>query len=136
LSQYIADRSCHLSLPFYQDKLHEETVYKRFNEILVKARSNKLGANKPEAELKEFEMILAEHKVKGEEDQALAADAVKKTAKAARRRAGKPVPGSPVKRRPSECPGLRSALNTHSQSTSCSTPESRRTDRRIGSGRG
>jgi len=106
-----------LSLPFYQDKLHEETVYKRFNEILVKARGNKLGANKPEAELKEFEMILAEHKVKGEEDQALAADAVKKTAKAARRRAGKPVPGSPVKRRPSECAGLFSALNTTNKLT-------------------
>jgi hypothetical protein len=23
-------------LPFYQDKLHEETVYRRFTEILVK----------------------------------------------------------------------------------------------------
>lgn len=89
-------------LPFYQDKLHEETVFRRFNEILVKARSNKLSSNKPEAELKEFEMILAEHKAKGEEDNALAANAVKKTAKAARRRANKPIPGSPVKKRPSE----------------------------------
>lgn len=25
-------------LPFYQDKLHEETVYKRFSEILAKVR--------------------------------------------------------------------------------------------------
>lgn len=75
-------------------------MYRRFNEILVKARSNKLGSNKPEAELKEFEMILAEHKAKGEEDNALAANAVKKTAKAAARRAKKPLPGSPVKKRP------------------------------------
>jgi condensin complex subunit 1 len=26
----------YLGLPFYQDKLHEETVYKRFGEILTK----------------------------------------------------------------------------------------------------
>ncbi|GHJ88861.1 hypothetical protein NliqN6_5263 [Naganishia liquefaciens] len=77
-------------LPFYQDKLHEETVYRRFNEILLKAKSNK-QSGKPEAELKEFEQILAEHKVKGEEDQALEADAVKKTNKAKRKAAAKPA---------------------------------------------
>ena len=61
-------------LPFYQDKLHEETVFNRFNDILVKvrlffqesfaltheslaqARSNK-SANKPDLELKEFERV-------------------------------------------------------------------------------
>jgi condensin complex subunit 1 len=85
-------------LPFYQDKLHEETVYRRFNEILVKARGNKLSANKPEAELKEFETILAEHRAKGEEDQALAANAVKKTAKA-RRKGARAAPVSPIKKR-------------------------------------
>lgn len=41
-------------LPFYQDKLHEETVFRRFTEILTKARANK-NSNKPETELKEFE---------------------------------------------------------------------------------
>lgn len=43
-------------LPFYQDKLHEEKVFKRFAEILSKARSNK-QANKPDAELNEFETV-------------------------------------------------------------------------------
>ncbi|KAF8591370.1 hypothetical protein K439DRAFT_1327448 [Ramaria rubella] len=57
-------------LPFYQDKLHEETVFNRFNDILIKARSNK-SANKPDSELNEFETILTEHKEQGEQDQAL-----------------------------------------------------------------
>ncbi|WVR03312.1 hypothetical protein IAU60_000303 [Kwoniella sp. DSM 27419] len=74
-------------LPFYQDKLHEETVFRRFTEILAKARSNK-ASNKPETELKEFEAILNEHQAKGLEDQALEADVLRKT-KAAKRRAAK-----------------------------------------------
>ncbi|KAH9939915.1 non-SMC mitotic condensation complex subunit 1-domain-containing protein [Amylocystis lapponica] len=56
-------------LQFYRDKLHEETVFGRFQEILTKARSNK-SANKPDAELNEFENILEENKRQGEEDQA------------------------------------------------------------------
>lgn len=44
------------SLPFYQDKLHEETVFRRFTEILAKARANK-ASNKPETELQEFERV-------------------------------------------------------------------------------
>ncbi|KAI0063924.1 hypothetical protein BV25DRAFT_1906937 [Artomyces pyxidatus] len=56
-------------LQFYRDKLHEETVYNRFQEILAKARSNK-SANKPDNELNEFEKILEDHKRQGEEDQA------------------------------------------------------------------
>jgi hypothetical protein len=62
-------------LPFYRDKLHEEGVYARFQEILAKARppfpflslfkikkkrqqarSNK-AANKPDSELNEFETV-------------------------------------------------------------------------------
>ncbi|OXG96186.1 condensin complex subunit 1 [Cryptococcus neoformans A5-35-17] len=74
-------------LPFYQDKLHEETVFKRFVEILAKARANK-AANKPETEMQEFERILNEHQAKGLEDQALEADVLRKT-KAAKRRAAK-----------------------------------------------
>ncbi|CAE6344453.1 unnamed protein product [Rhizoctonia solani] len=58
-------------LPFYQDKLHEETVFMRFNEILSKARQNK-SSNKPDTELNEFEAILQEHKNKGEQDNELA----------------------------------------------------------------
>ncbi|WVF66251.1 hypothetical protein IAT40_000991 [Kwoniella sp. CBS 6097] len=77
-------------LPFYQDKLHEETVFRRFTEILAKARANK-AANKPETELKEFEAILTEHQAKGLEDQALELDVLKKT-KAAKRRAAKRPP--------------------------------------------
>ncbi|CCM04752.1 uncharacterized protein FIBRA_06942 [Fibroporia radiculosa] len=56
-------------LQFYRDKLHEETVYARFQEILTKARSNK-SPNKPDAELNEFSNILEEHRRQGEEDQA------------------------------------------------------------------
>jgi condensin complex subunit 1 len=61
-------------LQFYRDKLHEETVFTRFTEILAKvrqavhffsrsslkkrskARSNK-SANKPDTELNEFEAV-------------------------------------------------------------------------------
>ncbi|KAF8761119.1 Condensin complex subunit [Rhizoctonia solani] len=53
------------------DKLHEETVFMRFNEILSKARQNK-SPNKPDTELNEFEAILQEHKNKGEQDNELA----------------------------------------------------------------
>ncbi|OCH87806.1 hypothetical protein OBBRIDRAFT_889536 [Obba rivulosa] len=56
-------------LQFYRDKLHEEAVYTRFQEILTKARANK-SANKPDAELNEFENILEENRRQGEEDQA------------------------------------------------------------------
>ncbi|OJA20254.1 hypothetical protein AZE42_02694 [Rhizopogon vesiculosus] len=56
-------------LQFYRDKLHEEGVYEKFNEILAKARSNK-SANKPDTELNEFESILDEHRRQGAEDQA------------------------------------------------------------------
>nr|XP_031863717.1 uncharacterized protein CI109_000969 [Kwoniella shandongensis]KAA5530789.1 hypothetical protein CI109_000969 [Kwoniella shandongensis] len=69
-------------LPFYQDKLHEET-----------ARANK-AANKPETELKEFEAILAEHQAKGLEDQALEADVLRKTKAAKRRAAKRPTAGT------------------------------------------
>ena len=43
-------------LTSYRDKLHEEEVYARFQEILAKARSNK-SPNKPETELNEFETV-------------------------------------------------------------------------------
>ncbi|PCH34948.1 hypothetical protein WOLCODRAFT_155593 [Wolfiporia cocos MD-104 SS10] len=55
-------------LQFYRDKLHEETVFSRFQEILTKARQNK-SPNKPDAELNEFENILEDHRRQGEEDQ-------------------------------------------------------------------
>ncbi|KAI0074195.1 hypothetical protein K474DRAFT_1665696 [Panus rudis PR-1116 ss-1] len=56
-------------LQYYRDKLHEEAVFARFQEILTKARQNK-SSNKPDAELNEFEAILEEHRRQGEEDQA------------------------------------------------------------------
>lgn len=43
-------------LQFYRDKLHEPAVFARFQEILGKARANK-SANKPDAELNEFETV-------------------------------------------------------------------------------
>ncbi|KAJ3569809.1 hypothetical protein NP233_g4807 [Leucocoprinus birnbaumii] len=67
-------------LQFYRDKLHEPEVYARFEEILVKARSNK-SKDKPDTELDEFEKILLEHKTQGEEDQAFEKKIKKKAAK-------------------------------------------------------
>lgn len=43
-------------LQYYRDKLHEEGVFTRFQEILTKARANK-SSNKPDAELNEFENV-------------------------------------------------------------------------------
>ncbi|KAI0038666.1 hypothetical protein FA95DRAFT_1567609 [Auriscalpium vulgare] len=80
-------------LPNYRDKLHEETVYSRFQEILAKARATK-SANKPDSELNEFEEILEAHRREGEEDQAIQKRvAGKKTAakkRATRKTARKP----------------------------------------------
>ncbi|GAA5885058.1 hypothetical protein JCM16303_006383 [Sporobolomyces ruberrimus] len=56
-------------LPFYQDKLHEETVYKRFGEILTKIRAPTNKLSKTDGELKEFEDALEQHRAKGTEDQ-------------------------------------------------------------------
>ncbi|KZT24887.1 hypothetical protein NEOLEDRAFT_1156610 [Neolentinus lepideus HHB14362 ss-1] len=71
-------------LQFYRDKLHEETVFAYFSEILSKARSNK-SANKPDSELDEFEKILEEHRRQGEEDHLLERRAEKKKAAAKKR---------------------------------------------------
>lgn len=93
-------------LPFYQDKLHEETVYKRFQEILNKvrplrftgafsrtrsnphhhrqARNNKVSKN--ESDLKEFEDALEEHRAKGTEDQEVQKKVAKEKKKAKARR--------------------------------------------------
>ncbi|KAJ6577303.1 non-SMC mitotic condensation complex subunit 1-domain-containing protein [Mycena capillaripes] len=74
-------------LPFYRDKLHEETVFERFTEILNKARQNK-SPNKPDTELAEFEQILEDHKLQGEEDRDLEKRVQGKKA-AAKKRASK-----------------------------------------------
>ncbi|KDQ52062.1 hypothetical protein JAAARDRAFT_62069 [Jaapia argillacea MUCL 33604] len=68
-------------LQYYRDKLHEETVFSLFTEILTKARANK-SAGKPESELDEFERILDEHRQQGEEDQAFEKRVEKKKAAA------------------------------------------------------
>jgi condensin complex subunit 1 len=92
-------------LQFYRDKLHEPKVFERFQQILDKARQNK-SKDKPDAELDEFEkvvtlgcgfevsgtyealQILEEHKIQGQEDQALQ-DRVAKKAKKRAKAAGK-----------------------------------------------
>ncbi|RDB27013.1 Condensin complex subunit 1 [Hypsizygus marmoreus] len=71
-------------LQFYRDKLHEPDVYARFTEILAKARANK-SKDKPDSDLDEFEKILEEHRVQGEEDQALEKRVGKKKAAAKKR---------------------------------------------------
>ncbi|KAJ6460387.1 non-SMC mitotic condensation complex subunit 1-domain-containing protein [Mycena vitilis] len=85
-------------LPFYRDKLHEEIVFERFTEILIKARQNK-SPNKPDTELAEFEQILEDHKLQGEEDRDLEkrvqgkkAAAKKKASKRKGRKKAAPAP--------------------------------------------
>ncbi|KAM0787854.1 hypothetical protein ACM66B_003907 [Microbotryomycetes sp. NB124-2] len=68
-------------LPFYQDKLHEEEVFKRFTEILSKAQSNKVSKN--EQDLQEFANALEEHRVKGTEEQEMTRKVQKSKRKAA-----------------------------------------------------
>ncbi|KAF8069057.1 non-SMC mitotic condensation complex subunit 1-domain-containing protein [Lyophyllum atratum] len=87
-------------LQFYRDKLHEEQVFERFQEILVKARSNK-SKDKPDSDLDEFEKILEEHRAQGEQDQALEKRVGKKKKAAARKRtatrkASNKKPAAPV----------------------------------------
>ncbi|GAA6057586.1 hypothetical protein JCM3770_005397 [Rhodotorula araucariae] len=87
-------------LPFYQDKLHEETVYKRFGEILTKIRAPTNKLNRTESDLKEFEDALEAHRAKGAEDQ----DLQRKVQKSRTRRGGgaasaKPTAAAPPARR-------------------------------------
>ncbi|KAJ7587166.1 non-SMC mitotic condensation complex subunit 1-domain-containing protein [Mycena floridula] len=72
-------------LPFYRDKLHEEGVYARFSEILVKARQNK-SENKPDHQLNEFQKILQEYKLQGKADEALTQRVKRKAPKRAKRK--------------------------------------------------
>ncbi|KAJ6465485.1 non-SMC mitotic condensation complex subunit 1-domain-containing protein [Mycena vulgaris] len=74
-------------LPFYRDKLHEAKVFERFTEILNKARQNK-SPNKPDTELAEFEQILEDNRMQGEEDRDLEKRVQGKKA-AAKKRASK-----------------------------------------------
>ncbi|GAK64550.1 mitotic chromosome condensation-related protein [Moesziomyces antarcticus] len=88
-------------LPFYQDKLFQPEVYKRFQEILAKARANKTAggagagrgaggaaaggaAGEGAGDLREFEEILAQAAAKGEQDEALEGAAQAKVAKLTR----------------------------------------------------
>ncbi|KAH7878618.1 non-SMC mitotic condensation complex subunit 1-domain-containing protein [Lentinula edodes] len=71
-------------LPFYRDKLYEEGVFEKFQEILQKARLTK-SKNDIGAELKEFEEILDEARRQGQDDQALEKRAKGKKAQAKKR---------------------------------------------------
>lgn len=80
-------------LPFYQDKLHDETVYRRFVEIVAKARSARgtggaaakaasaVGGG-GEAELQDFEQLIEGFHTKGEEEAQLEVGTAAKVAKA------------------------------------------------------
>ncbi|TKY85661.1 hypothetical protein EX895_005201 [Sporisorium graminicola] len=91
-------------LPFYQDKLYHAEVFKRFQEILAKARANKTNASgagggrggggagaaggsaEGAGDLREFEEILAQAAAKGEQDEAFEGAAQAKVAKLTRAR--------------------------------------------------
>ncbi|KAF8155920.1 non-SMC mitotic condensation complex subunit 1-domain-containing protein [Crassisporium funariophilum] len=79
-------------LQFYRDKLHEPKVFEKFTEILVKARANK-SKDKPDSELNEFEQILEEQRLQGQEDQALEKRVEGKKAAAKKRAARKTTRG-------------------------------------------
>ncbi|KAL1713076.1 non-SMC mitotic condensation complex subunit 1-domain-containing protein [Schizophyllum commune] len=60
------------SQQLYRDKLHEPVVYERFVAIVKQAKASKAAKNeKNEEELAEFEKILEEHRLQGEEDREL-----------------------------------------------------------------
>ncbi|GAA5928884.1 condensin subunit YCS4 [Sporobolomyces koalae] len=96
-------------LPFYQDKLHEETVYKRFGEILIKIRAPTNKLSKTDGELKEFEDALERYRAKGTEEQEMqrkvqksrkkggAKSAAPPTRRTTRRKAQSTPPSSPEK---------------------------------------
>ncbi|WFD43939.1 condensin complex non-SMC subunit Cnd1 [Malassezia psittaci] len=81
-------------LPFYQDKLYQPEVYKRFTEILAKMRQGKASANAKttDADLREFEEILNQAASQGLEDHAAANAASSQMARTERRRAQRPPP--------------------------------------------
>lgn len=103
-------------LPFYQDKLYHAEVYKRFQEILAKARANKTAASgggggrvanggaagassEGVGDLREFEEILAQAAAKGEQDEAFEGAAHAKVAKLTRaRKSGKPSNAAAAKK--------------------------------------
>ncbi|KAE9404631.1 hypothetical protein BT96DRAFT_955569 [Gymnopus androsaceus JB14] len=83
-------------LPYYRDKLHEETVFERFQEILGKARLAK-SKNDIGTEVKDFEEILEEHRRQGQDDQALEKRAKGKKAQAKKRATRKNARRTPAK---------------------------------------
>ncbi|BGP48178.1 condensin complex non-SMC subunit Cnd1 [Rhodotorula kratochvilovae] len=102
--------------PFYQDKLHEETVYKRFGEILTKIRAPTNKLNRTESDLKEFEDALEAHRAKGAEDQ----DLQRKVQKSRARRGGAPA----AAKAPARKGGRRAAAAARAPSeTPPSSPE-------------
>jgi condensin complex subunit 1 len=88
-------------LQFYRDKLYDPTVFKRFTEILAKARTNRtISANNSggapaagETELQEFEQILETARAHGAQDAELENATQAKLARARRR--GEPVASIP-----------------------------------------
>ncbi|KAF9457593.1 non-SMC mitotic condensation complex subunit 1-domain-containing protein [Collybia nuda] len=92
-------------LQFYRDKLHEPEVFERFSEILAKARANKSKDKQQDSDLDEFEKILEEHRLQGEEDDALEKRVGKKKAaakKRATRRSARSKTQAPVEENDSE----------------------------------
>ncbi|GAA6061284.1 hypothetical protein JCM10212_004690 [Sporobolomyces blumeae] len=99
-------------LPFYQDKLHEETVYKRFGEILTKIRAPTNKLSKTDGELKEFEDALERYRAKGTEDQEMQRKVQKSRKKG----------GAATKATASSAPARRTTRRK-AQSTPPSSPE-------------
>jgi condensin complex subunit 1 len=103
LLPYKSDRSIKRlieGLPFYQDKLHDAVIFKRFSEILAKARTNRSSApgsgSGVETEMQEFEQILEAARVHGLNDAEVEAAATQAKEKKSRRKRETTAP--PAKR--------------------------------------
>jgi condensin complex subunit 1 len=105
LLPYKSDRSIKRlieGLPFYQDKLHDAVIIKRFSEILAKARTNRSSApasgSGVETEMQEFEQTLEAARVHGLNDAEAEAEAAASRAKQTRSRRKRETTAPPARK--------------------------------------
>ncbi|RUS21746.1 hypothetical protein BC937DRAFT_91534 [Endogone sp. FLAS-F59071] len=84
-------------MPNYQDKIHEEVVYKNFTDIVAKGRAQKSQKPEMKAAIDEFESRLEELRVRGVEAQEVEQNVVITAKKVAGRKASALPKGSKTK---------------------------------------